>query len=421
MTGGLTGGGTPPREEWGQHIDAFLDSFAQGKTGSRFVYIKNDGEVQIFEKPKDAEKQGFRPLHLDALYKMSVERVNSADATGSIAHRLVSRLNDPVVRGRYQVLFDLAVKPSTQWSMISQKMVSTLDKQLDQVTSFVVSSGGKISGVYFLQLPTAENALVVKIDQEGWGQFLATKYFDALDIPVPNTGVIGRDTELGSKLITILSGQTEHEIPIHFSDISSQSGRFMNQVRSFPMILVMEKLDATSLESTRMDAIPPLLNRESFAQKLGEIIFLDVVIGNFDRLSSRLINLGNIMIDNDSKIILIDHNYRLETEKDAAKVKENLIALFDKNGKEVEDIVKSLLSNLSTPRKKIPISETSRQLLGTIDREALIQNLKTGIIQGRERFLQTFSNEDLRRGIFNAPFGNKALFDQIYSFIEELK
>ena len=396
-------GGSADGEHWGQKVASFLDSTMQKKSESRFVYIKNE-DVQIFDNPSMAKKEGFSPIPLHVLFDLSLKSLNSNPETKQISERLLTRLHDPVVAARYQALFDLAVKPASQWSVISDEMSKTLNRQLDQLTSFQVSSRGETSGVYFLQLQTEETPLAIKFDKECWEQLQADSYFKALDFPVSNYSVIGRDTPLGEKLFFKWSSG---DIDVHFTNLSSQSDRFMKQLRHTTAI-VMETLDGTSLENMVADEIPRLLNIEQFVQKLGEIIFLDMVIGNYDRLSLKLCNLGNIIVNND-RVFLIDHSYKLKTQDDLYNAQKNLALLWNRESGNLEKIIDKFLENLTM--KKIPVKD--------IQRDALIDHMRKGIILGRQRFLQTFANEEAVSSIFKVPSGNRPLFIQLYTFIQE--
>ena len=187
----------------------------------------------------------------------------------------------------------------------------------------------------------------------------------------------------------------------------------LKQLEECNKILVMKQLYATSFTDLEQENCNLLFKDEKFLHQLGEMIFFDEFICNDDRLSYMTCNLGNIMVDLETKqitlststsnLVLIDQRFELQKKKESN-------FLLNKKTEELSkllqgDLTKDRLQKLQTAFKerKQGYNESSIEISNETLNQA-IPYIYKGIQSAAVGLHKTLKNEAHCRRLFQFPY-----------------
>lgn len=209
---------------------------------------------------------------------------------------------------------------------------------------------------------------------------VADKFFGAYGFTNPQFQAISKDSDLGNT------------IDRYFVAIQLRSMRDLPQTH----FLVGNYIVGTSFfqlaDTDRVNS----LRDPNVLKELGEMLFLDRVIYNTDRVTTSSQNAGNYMLldepdENGRMIALVDNDYCLDSDNFNLAV-QTMVDLLSKNN--LNQLVHSLVSY---------VPEISDGLNRAVDKNQMVERIWEGIQKAKTQFLEKFSDKNLVYRLFELP------------------
>lgn len=311
-------------------------------------------------------------------------------------------------------------RTTTVNNVSGSNMISRLDRDLSVAKSVVRSRDGA-GGVYFLQTNRTD-ALVLKFAENPALQIIADRLFLMFNFKTPNYTLLDKNSAIGTKALKMLK-DLGTKFYSKSPTLGEEKGKFNDQVNKSDL-MVMENIDATSFRQLSIDDRLEALKNPKVLHALGEMLFLDTIIGNDDRLDWGHCNPGNLMIQNKDKtdvrerpIALIDHEFKVSSEN-FESIKSRITLLLNKDGQRLDKIINRFISTLKLGDKdKKPGDEDKN-----IDITQMKNEIKKGIETAKKEFLEKFTNKEAINDLLTSQNStNAALFLTLIELVRNLE
>lgn len=362
------------------------------------IYV-NDNQIRVFDTPQEAQAQGFSRMSLMKIISISGEIMRSEPKNSQLIESLenllakkIEHLKDTTLkklcRGilakEHESLFAKAEQMSAiaPVNLVTPELSHMVMEQIGVADRLFRSRDGRF-GVFYLQNPLIEDAVIFKFPADPTKHIVADRYYKKLGYSTPEYSAIHWDTAEGRAVRQCLEnlldtlqrgGNTQDQSA---EELEEQKQSLRLQLNS-PYCTVMKTVDGMSLRQVALDEGPELLGDENFMQSIGKILFYDAVIGNGDRLLVSC-NLGNIILVEDGsgerKLALIDHDYKLNSNTDY-NLNLNTVKSLLKGGGIINELVSRLKEAYDAPE---------------LDNETLHNQILAGVRIAKDNFTQTFA------------------------------
>ncbi|MCE5316527.1 MAG: hypothetical protein LLG04_04090 [Parachlamydia sp.] len=332
------------------------------------VYINEKGNLAIFENKKEAKLNRYKKLENKVLYKQIKLEQNTID------HKIARTAVKALLFLHWKKPFDLKAIVTDfpiLKNAISPKRSKEIESMLPNLKAIKRSEEGG-NGVIFFEfkenesLPNLTN-FVIKFVEEARSVLCADRLLQAMGFVTPKSCFIHDSSPLKKQLIASTLDHIEHINIDNHTQVKKQTA-------GMRCILIMNTLtEAVSLRQLRGAELLRLFNEANTLIQFGKMIFIDLLMNNTDRLNVNACNLGNMLLDYNGILHLLDHEMKISAGTLTA-VKTDLKLLLD--GKMTNQIIINLEGALKFDRKKMGPITLSEEL-----KQKMKKNLDEGIRQ----------------------------------------
>jgi DNA-binding transcriptional MerR regulator len=200
-------------------------------------------------------------------------------------------------------------------------------KEILLLTTHITRSDTGTDGVYFLDGRHPDtNLLILKVYSESdrpMDEVIADRFFQCFGFVTPQYRAIHKDSPIGSlackKLQELVLSRNQNQLNRQQQRRQQHLEKCMAEDSMITIMLRIPGKPFGELTYSNESELEAKVCNANVLRALGEMIFLDAVIGNVDRLKENDINLGNFFLldqvsdSSDMKpIALLDHGYGLK-------------------------------------------------------------------------------------------------------------
>ncbi|MCE5319371.1 MAG: hypothetical protein LLG04_18650 [Parachlamydia sp.] len=391
----------------------FKKSDKQNTDKKILLFVNKSGVLRIFKNSQEAKLQKFEKLNRKDLYKIIKNELVQDHIDQKIAHTAVKALLFLPWSKPFETKTITADFPSIS-SSISARRNKEVDTMLSNIKTVKRSEEGG-NGVIFIEsnreLASHSTGMVIKYVKEARLIICADRLLQFMGFVTPKSCFVNDASPLKTKLIS----KTLDHLPIISVENHEQ---IKKQTATMRCVLIMTTLrDAISLRQFDSEDIVSLLNNKSILNQLGKMIFIDTFMNNTDRLNVNGCNLGNILIDKNQKLNLIDHEMNVSVFS-FESIKSNLKNLL--NGSKTGKIIMMLEEALKYDRKKMGPATLSIELKHTMKK-----GIDEGISQAANDFSKAFDDPTAFNRIFQPYLEESEKIDsktiiQLIKFVQKM-
>ncbi|MFI5342878.1 MAG: hypothetical protein ACHQUC_01520 [Chlamydiales bacterium] len=360
------------------------------------LYInERECKLEVFAKKEGAKKEGLAQLN-DSHFKIIFQETDELTHDRKIQLAAAKALLFLPWNQKFttKLISQYVTFNEEDISHFTVEKIRQLKAMLEVIYCLSRSSNGG-NGAFFVSCPPSHlrevfpsGRMVIKFMGQGEAKrvILADRFFHEMGYTVPSTKYFNGDTPVG----TMISQHVRDSL-----ELSAQPNCIRESTEKKSYILVMSLLKAIDLTNIEKPMLAELLSNETFLTKMGELIFLDMFIGNVDRWSGDRCNPGNIMVSqSDFSIHLMDHEFWLSPEKQE-EIYLKLVSLI--KGESTDSIILNLQHALNHFRK-----DGSDQFVPKM-RKKMKLYLNKGILKGRKKLTKALSEPVTLRRLFCIP------------------
>ena len=363
---------------WRSAASEHLESDNRIFGGRNYVFLKGADKIAVFDSK--VQESGYSKMSYPQLIQITMQKMKECSnaqevkATRGILESLIGRVSQQSTTGKENEISKVASQTISEAKAYLESTKPTLDvisadrkgpltAVLTQATGVSRSVHGR-GGIYYPDMKnrTPETPLFKIPTQGGTPQdsdprrhIVADRIYSSIfGVTVSNYGLVHRESDQGSQVLAFIKKNGE-EFYESEPSLSAQKAKFDHELSKTDYILVMDEIKGTTFTQAEKDDQRALLKDGKFLESVGEMIFIDAVIGNFDRMgvmpdatAAPLINLGNMMVlregESDSKgrrIALIDHDFNLSRDN-FVDIERNIRRLANSD----DDLLKQLAKGL---------------------------------------------------------------------------
>lgn len=287
-------------------------------------------------------------------------------------------------------------------------IIARLDGELGVVSSVVRSREGA-GGVFFLETKGSDD-LLLKLAGDPSSHVIADRLFRMFQFTTPNYTPVDKESSTGKKAFKILKDLGSKYLTS--KNLKEEKLIFDKQIEN-GRLMVLEKIQGISFRQLSVDDKLAALKNPQVLRAIGEMLFLDTVIGNVDRLDWGHCNLGNLMLQNEGQadrrnrpIAVIDHEFDVSPEN-LDSIRSRLEQLFNKDGQRLNKIINKFIRTLGV----------------TFQGDQAFPEIKKGLEAAKQEFLENFANKEAVNNLLNVSGSNRfnpEVFMNIIAFVRNL-
>ena len=243
-----------------------------------------------------------------------------------------------------------------------RKGLSINDRNWSSTKSLTRSSEGFQGVLYFMD--DSGNRLAVKKEVQLQGQTFAARFLQARGFSCPPIVLVTTQSDEGQEILEAL--KNPKLIKNEKAIVNA------NKISSADVVMVMPYIDGKSVSNIRPQNAADIkfIKQDQFSKDIGKLYIYDYLLGNIDRfdLSLSKLNQGNIMIDYQGRLTLIDSVCARPIKDVEFFSKEITHAAHEvyKNQKGVAESLKSIFDNAIKPKQQ---KKTGRAALQAIEEQ----------------------------------------------------
>ncbi len=358
--------------EWGQILDKYVDSRKKLLSqGHLHVYITPDMQYKLFSKTEAGVHSGLTKIPLKRIIELTLPMLRCHEGRALLEHletlgALLAAKQTKQIRDGGQSAISLVQKktfprqiapvqnlPEVVLGVRGHNLVSP--ERLRELRDCLAAnpqvsrSGDGRDGVFYLEHPEHPK-VVVKFCSDVHRHILADRLLGKF-FQVPVYESLSSDMKEAQATVALVSDKGRGFLQEHLDAAKKKSEtEHTNQdavITTFSMrlnglnwildqgLVIAKFMDATAFKDMLASDRAELLSYKKFVFQLGEMMLIDTVLHNTDRVSESICNKANFMVTDDKELVCIDHDFNI-TRDNLPLIRDNLTNLLGKdNGLQV--------------------------------------------------------------------------------------
>nr|WP_166157267.1 hypothetical protein [Neochlamydia sp. AcF84]NGY95590.1 hypothetical protein [Neochlamydia sp. AcF84] len=437
-------------EGWNILVGQMLDSQQEAvkKEGRKYIYL-NPHENEIAVGRKKEIPSGFTKLTHEKIIEISISKLppylseDQVIETQKSINRIFSTKEPQTLSKKFFSIFSsssssVGSKVPIEIAINHRAVLGELERTLPETVQILRSIAGQ-TGIYFLHhTDYSEAPLALKLMPNPSTHVIADHFYRKLNFSTPLYTTFPRESELGQLALKKLENLALNDLreKHQLAEDSQQAEIYGERIRqleyqleSTQHIMVMKYISGTPFAELPVDEFMKALTQEKILLDIGEMIFLDVLFHNTDRMHpERSNNLDNLLLQTEPSegkrsIALIDHDFKVDSRNwtTVAKTLENLA-----KGNLTEKIIDNLCTSINFKLKDDPVTaEEYQESLKKDDKIRVF--LQEGFRKGAHNLLEACKDSEVLPALLdvsspNNPSSQEAvLSDRVETFKKLLK
>nr|WP_166157030.1 hypothetical protein [Neochlamydia sp. AcF84]NGY95506.1 hypothetical protein [Neochlamydia sp. AcF84] len=440
---------TLPLDDWNTLVNQMLDSRQEAvkKNERKYIYL-NYQENEIALGYKKGVPTGFKKLApkeiVDIFFNKLPKHLNEhqVNETQQNIDRIFQIKETKILPGKLFSIFSSSSfesKALVELAINHRAVLGKLEKILPETNHIIRSTAGK-TGIYFLHHEAYEEPpLALKLMSNPITHVIADRFYKKLNFLTPLYTAFPRESELGELAVQKLKDlgidnlKEKQETTNDRQEkeaLERKIAQLEYQLQDTQHIMVMTYVPGITFAELHLDDLIETLLQEKVLLDIGEMIFLDVLLHNTDRMHpERSNNLDNLLLNPNASneergIALIDHDFKVN-RRNWKTIATSLMKLA--KGELTEQIIKNLKTSVNIRLSNDPVAAETYQEQLNQQGKNIKKCLEQGFHRGAQNLLQACREPGVLSSLLevssssNLSFPKEEFSDRVQIFTELLK